>query len=402
MDPFKKNKFLAAVNMTKIFLLALLVLLCTTHHVVGAEDDLNVNITILESATAQGAVCLDGSPPAYHLHRGHGTGLDNWIIYLDGGGWCESIPECLYRTTTYLGSTKKMGQQAFFSGILHNTSKQNPEFHNWNRVRVKYCDGSSFTGDVEQVHPENKLYFRGARIFKAIMEDLSSKGMKNAENAILSGTSAGGLATILNCDKFKCLLPENARVKCVADASFFINGKSIYGTSFTQEMYQNIVNLHESAKNLPPACTSAMEPSLCFFPENVMPYVQTPLFIINSIYDSWQINNTLVPPYLDKQHAWKACIKSISSCTSSQLIIIQAFGVEFSKTFEGLPPCSTRGYFLTSCYSHGGIRLTPYWLKTSSLTLFNKTIAEAVADWYFEREGIQYTDPYPCVRNCTQ
>ncbi|WMV43110.1 hypothetical protein MTR67_036495 [Solanum verrucosum] len=113
-----------------------------------------------------------------------------------------------------------------------------------------------------RVRVKNKLYFRGARIFKAIMEDLRSKGMKNAENAILSGTSAGGLATILNCDKFKCLLPENAIVKCVADASFFINGKSIYGTSYTQEMYQNIVNLHESSKNLPLACTSAMEPNL--------------------------------------------------------------------------------------------------------------------------------------------
>lgn len=38
------------------------------------------------------------------------------------------------------------------------------------------------------------------------------------------GISAGGLATILNCNKFKCLLPENAKVKCVADAGFFING----------------------------------------------------------------------------------------------------------------------------------------------------------------------------------
>ena len=31
------------------------------------------------------------------------------------------------------------------------------EFHNWNRVRVKYCDGSSFTGDVEQVDTVRKL-----------------------------------------------------------------------------------------------------------------------------------------------------------------------------------------------------------------------------------------------------
>jgi len=25
------------------------------------------------------------------------------------------------------------------------------DFYNWNRVKVRYCDGSSFTGDVEAV-----------------------------------------------------------------------------------------------------------------------------------------------------------------------------------------------------------------------------------------------------------
>lgn len=27
------------------------------------------------------------------------------------------------------------------------------DFYNWNRVFVRYCDGSSFTGDVEKVDP---------------------------------------------------------------------------------------------------------------------------------------------------------------------------------------------------------------------------------------------------------
>ncbi|PHT92865.1 Pectin acetylesterase 7, partial [Capsicum annuum] len=160
----------------------------------------------------------------------------------------------------------------------------------------------------------------GQEYLRLLWKILWSKGMKNAENAILSGISAGGLATILNCDKFKFLVPENARVKCIADAGFFINGKTIYGSSYIQEMYRRIVNLHGSAKNLPLACTSSMEPSLCFFPQNVVPYVKPPLFIINSIYDYWQINNTLVPPYLNPQHAWKDCIRHINNCTFGQRI----------------------------------------------------------------------------------
>ncbi|XP_019259631.1 PREDICTED: pectin acetylesterase 8-like isoform X2 [Nicotiana attenuata] len=268
-------------------------------------------------------------------------------------------------------------------------------------IGIELGYGSSFTGDVEDVDPDTKLYYRGARIFRAIMNDLSRKGMQTAENAILTGTSAGGLATILNCDKFKSLLPDDARVKCVADAAFFINAKTISGTYDIQDEYRRVVTLHGSVKNLPPSCTSIMEPSLCFFPRNVVPYVQTPLFIINSQYDSWQVNHIWVPKYLDPQHVWKNCNSHISNCTFSQRMIIQGYGVEFLKAFLGLTPSFTRGYFITSCYSHGEIVWTNYWFSPTSPRVLNKTIAKAVTDWYFNRAGFhQYIDPYPCARDC--
>lgn len=385
------------------FLLALLACLagfCKT--ALSAGDGLIVNITILQGATAQGAVCLDGSPPAYYFDRGFDTGLKNWIIYLQGGGWCESISDCQDRTNSTLGSSFKMDNNTQFGGILHNTPQENPDFYNWNRVWVNYCDGSSFTGDAEHVDPEKKLYFRGARIFKAVLDDLWCKGMQYAENAILSGSSAGGLATILNCDKFKSFFPDDSvKVKCVANAGFFINIKTITGSPNIQKMYQRVVNLHGSAKNLPPSCTSAMEPSLCFFPQHVVPYVETPLFIFNSAYDAWQINNTLIPPNLDPQRAWEHCKFQISACTFSQRMTIQDFGVEFLKTFVGLTPCYTRGYFITSCHTHPDIIWPKYWFATISPRILNKTIAEAVGDWYFDRTGIhQHIDPYPFARDC--
>ncbi|XP_019252966.1 PREDICTED: pectin acetylesterase 8-like isoform X3 [Nicotiana attenuata] len=366
-------------------------------------QELKVNITILHSATAEGAVCLDGSPPAYHLDQGYGSGLLSWIIVVDGGGWCSSISDCQHRSNSGLGSsTNTLPPQVTFSGILHDDSRINPDFYNWNRVRVRYCDGSSFTGDVEDVDPDTKLYYRGARIFRAIMNDLSRKGMQTAENAILTGTSAGGLATILNCDKFKSLLPDDARVKCVADAAFFINAKAISGTLDIQDEYRRVVTLHGSAKNLPLSCTSIMEPSLCFFPRNVVPYVQTPFFIINSHYDSWLVTFwSLNSEYLDPQHIWKHCKSHISNCTFIQRMIIQGYGVEFLKAFLGLTPSFTRGYFITSCYSHGEIVWTSYWFSPTSPRVLNKTIAEAVADWYFDRAGFhQYIHPYPCARDC--
>ncbi|XP_019252835.1 PREDICTED: pectin acetylesterase 11-like [Nicotiana attenuata] len=177
---------------------------------------------------------------------------------------------------------------------------------------------------------------------------------------------------------------NRVRVKLLVDKT---QQKYCAGSSFTGDIEQVDPG---SAKNLPPSCSYAMEPSLCFFPQNVVPYVETPLFIINSHYNSWHIENILVPKYLDHQHVWDNCKKQISNF----------FGVEFLKAFEGLNPSFTRGYFITSCHSHGAIMLTNFWLSPTSPRLLHKTIGEAVADWFFDRAEFHYIDLYPCARDC--
>ena len=29
------------------------------------------------------AVCLDGSPPAYHMDKGFGAGINNWLVHIE-------------------------------------------------------------------------------------------------------------------------------------------------------------------------------------------------------------------------------------------------------------------------------------------------------------------------------
>jgi hypothetical protein len=41
--------------------------------------------------------------------------------------------------------------------------------------------------------------------------------------ALLSGCSAGGLASILHCDEFRDLFPRTTRVKCLSDAGLFLD-----------------------------------------------------------------------------------------------------------------------------------------------------------------------------------
>ncbi|KAM3264181.1 pectin acetylesterase 8 isoform X1 [Capsicum annuum] len=356
-----------------------------------------VDITILQSAVAKGAVCLDGTPPAYHLDRGSGTGVNNWVISIEGGGWCQHVNQCFVRKNTNLGSSAKMASQFLFNGILSTDSKFNPEFYNWNRVYVRYCDGGSFTGDVEAIDPGTGLHYRGARIFKAIMEELLAQGMRTSQNVILSGCSAGGLTTILHCDNFKALLSISVKVKCISDAGYFIDHKDILGNTYFEQYYDDVVTLHGSAKNLPPSCTSKLKPGLCFFPQNVAQEIQTPFFFINSAIDSWQVRNILVAPGTDPQGVWKSCTTNIHSCTPSQLKVLQGFRLDFLKAFEGLGPSSTRGYYINSFLVHCQATNQARWFGPKAPRLFNKTIAEAIRDWFWDRDLFRQIDcPYPC------
>ncbi|CAL5019049.1 unnamed protein product [Urochloa decumbens] len=364
-------------------------------------DALLVDITYVESAVAKGAVCLDGSAPAYHLARGSGSGANSWLVHFEGGGWCNNVTTCLQRKHTRLGSSKEMATQIAFSGILSDRPDYSPDFYNWNKVKVRYCDGSSFTGDVQQVDPTTKLYYRGARIWQAVMEDLLAKGMDKAQNALISGCSAGGLTSILHCDRFHELLPVGARVKCLSDAGFFINEKDVAGVGYIAAFFNDVVTIHGSAKNLPSSCTSSLPPGMCFFPQNEVKQIQTPLFILNAAYDSWQVRNILVPGIADHRGTWHSCKHDIDQCNADQLRVLQGFRDDFLKAVAEQGNSATRGLFINSCFVHCQSESQELWFSSDSPMLGNTTIANAVGDWFFNRSPFQKIDcPYPCDSTC--
>ncbi|KAI5011194.1 hypothetical protein ZWY2020_013331 [Hordeum vulgare] len=365
----------------------------------AASDDV-VSMVFVKSAVAKGAVCLDGSPPVYHFSPGSGSGADNWVVHMEGGGWCKTPEECAVRKGNFRGSSKYM-KPLSFSGILGGSQQYNPDFYNWNRVKVRYCDGSSFTGDVEEVDSSTNLHYRGARVWDAIIEDLLNRGMSKAKNAILSGCSAGGLAAILHCDKFNDLLPPSASVKCVSDAGYFIDGTDITGNKFVRTSFKNVVNLHGSDKNLPSSCTSRTSPELCFFPQHVLPTLKTPLFILNAAYDSWQIRNILVPSAADKKKEWAKCKLDIKGCSSSQLVTLQHFRDEFLSALPKPGQSPSVGMFIDSCFAHCQSGAQDSWNADGSPSIQKTKIGKAVGDWFFDRAVSQRIDcPYPCNQSC--
>lgn len=365
-----------------------------------SPNDLFVGLTVVEDAVAKGAVCLDGSPPAYNIHRGFGSGANSWLIHMEGGGWCNNITSCFKRAQTRLGSSVYMAGKVAFSGILGDNQTQNPDFYNWNRVKIRYCDGASFTGDMQEVNEIYKLYYRGQRIWQAVMENLLEKGMDKAEQALLSGCSAGGLTSFLHCDNFKELLPKTAKVKCLGDAGFFIDSPDISGFYHIRSYFNEVVTLQGSAKNLPLDCTS-MYPSQCFFPQYMLPYINTPLFVLNAAYDSWQIKNILVPSEADPGRYWQLCKLDIENCSSRQLEIMQGYRNEMLRQLTLVKNSTSGGMFINSCYAHCQTEMQDLWHSPNSPRLYSKTIAETVADWFFNRTVVKEIDcPFPCDSTC--
>ncbi|GFQ06445.1 protein notum homolog, partial [Phtheirospermum japonicum] len=263
------------------------------------------------------SVCLDGSPPGYALDVGFGCGSNNWLIYLQGGGWCNTTTECAGRAKGFLGST--LGWNKIYFGGIHDKNETfNPDFYNWNRVFVLYCDGSSFLGDVEEVDPQTNLHYRGSRIFNAVMEELLSKGMDKADN--------------------------------------------------------------------------------CLFPENLVNDVQTPLFLLESSFDLFQLKDKITPFIGGDIPELNNFLNSLTLCNATQLEVMQEFQKTFIQALQNLNYSPSRGMLIHTCYRHGHISKKEEW--QCSCVVNNVTIAGAIDDWYFDRDCFQQIDP--CVpRNCT-
>ncbi|XP_039001141.1 pectin acetylesterase 6-like [Hibiscus syriacus] len=365
----------------------------------SGANSLMVPLTLIPGAVSKGAVCLDGTPPGYHMHRGFGSGANNWVIHLEGGGWCNNIRTCVFRKTTRRGSSKFMEKQLNFTGILSNKPEENPGFYNWNRVRVRYCDGASFAG--EGYDEANQLYFRGQRIWSATMEELMSKGMRNANQALLSGCSAGGLASIFHCDEFKALFPGTTEVKCLSDAGLFLDATNVAGGRTLREMYEGVVTLQGVQKNLPSSCTSQKDPTSCFFPHNLVSNIKTPMFLLNAAYDAWQVDQSLIPSIADPHGLWHDCKVDRRHCNASQIKYFQDFRNQMLNAVEVFSQSNRNGLFINSCFAHCQSEMQPTWYENDSPRVGNKAVAVSVADWFFDRKPVKAIDcPYPCDKTC--
>ena len=253
------------------------------------------------------AQCLDGTAPVYYHRKGTGSGVNKWFVHQQGGGWCYDLASCVHRSLGTLGSTKADPQNRSLNiGYFSVDPKQNPLMYNWNSIEIRYCDGASVSGDKKGPTNVNgtNLMFRGRAILDAeIKSILIDRGMDKATDVIVSGCSAGGLATFLHCDHWQAAIAKAttaangaaAKVACMPDSGFFLDEdrSPLYGSKM-----RNVYSFQESSSaGLNAACVAAHtatgDPEKCIFAQWTSAHIKTPTWPMQSQYDSWQSRNVM-------------------------------------------------------------------------------------------------------------
>ncbi|KAL0426321.1 UNVERIFIED_CONTAM: actin [Sesamum latifolium] len=147
----------------------------------------------------------------------------------------------------------------------------------------------------------------------------------------------------------------------------------------------------------------------CFFPQEFIGKIKTPIFLVQPAYDFWQIANILVPASSDPGGSWPRCKLNILNCDSNQLEVLHGYRNSLLKTLNEFQQNPEMGVFINSCFVHCQTWAAETWHSPASPRINNKTsllyvkqtVAESVGDWYFKRAAAKQIDcPYPCNPTC--
>eukprot|EP01091_Cochliopodium_minus_P003923 TRINITY_DN13863_c0_g1_i1.p1 TRINITY_DN13863_c0_g1~~TRINITY_DN13863_c0_g1_i1.p1 ORF type:complete len:421 (-),score=98.20 TRINITY_DN13863_c0_g1_i1:45-1307(-) len=348
---------------------------------------------ILDASVYTEAKCLDGSPGGYALSLGEAQS-NNWVFFFQGGGWCYEKNDCYGRSFSALGSSKFFAGQYFEGGTLSGNCEANPEFCSYNRVLFLYCDGMSFSGmrneavPVEGPNGKVDLYFRGRYILDAVIDDLSKNfNLSNAKQVLVSGCSAGGLSTFFQGDYIKSILPKTVEKYALAPLSgFFEQHENTLNQPVYPDQLAQIFELANATTDEECLRVFQHSKSQCAFAEHVYPFIESPIFVIDSSYDSWQIACILtsvpVPPgSFDNGRCygvpgWLPCAQNPSTCDSTQIGTFNNYAkdmytkISSAKTFEK----HGNGVFIHSCFSH--------CLNSRNVKINDVSLPTALLDWW--------------------
>ncbi|URD77687.1 Pectinacetylesterase [Musa troglodytarum] len=228
---------------------------------------------------------------------------------------------------------------------------------------------SGILSNDSTANPHDCSYFRGQRIWRAIVLDLLPKGL-------------------IQADKVRFLL---------------LFGLSLTFRSQNSLDSPSVDSLNEVKKVLTPMMTllRSVSSTACIeLHQNTILHLELSLRCIPGKLYAEQFHHIFVPPSADPRGRWNRCKLNPLACSPIQTAILQGFRNEMLKALESFEGSQNGGMFLNSCFTHCQSEVQEAWFGDSP-RLHNKTIAEAVGDWYFDRGTAKEVDcPYPCDSTC--
>eukprot|EP01084_Bolivina_argentea_P105426 188781_1 len=361
---------------------------------------LSKRVNMTNAANNDGAVCIDGSVPVFYWRPGKDDGLNKFVIYFDGGGWCDGLKEkvsypcqdsCVHRATSQFGTSTGYAQYMNTdTGCMSTDSSINPLSYNWNVVLVKYCDGSSYNSNNETTVTvgDLTLHFRGWRILNGLFKQLQAEyKLKSATDVVVGGCSAGGLNLYMHIDYIgNTYIPSTANFVGLIDSGFFMQyeGKGKYMTAM-QWLWDNM----NMTQGLNQKCIQYYknDPFQCMFAENLAPFIDVKVFSMQSRFDEWQQICELVSENTQEMNEYGNNLTSV-----------------YEKMYENANgnsnAASLHGVFLDSCTRHCddggwyGISIDGYSQATALYEFYNGQNNHSRI-WFQNKT-------YPCTTCCKQ
>ena len=109
-------------------------------------------------------------------------------------------------------------------GLLSRDAQKN-FLADWTKVVMIYCDGAYHQGQAKEPYKYKgaQLYFRGGVNTRSHFSYIHQRfNLSNAEKVILTGSSAGGIATYLWTDYLASLLGSKTEYYPIPDSSIFL------------------------------------------------------------------------------------------------------------------------------------------------------------------------------------
>lgn len=301
-----------------------------------------------------------------------------------------SPESCYSRSQSITGSSKNwspwlstfwLPEGAGFYGLM-DANATNP-FGSWS-LWIAYCDGSSFTSDADQpiVYNNTNLYMRGRAILDATLDELETAFgfLSQASEVIISGTSAGGMATYLHTSYIKSRLSAGTRVVAMPDAGFFLDHPAY--TNGVRQWYNSVATAiqpsfwNSTLQAAGARCLADLAPkgraAACYLPQYIYPYLTDidGVFILQSLYDTAQLGI-----------CYSMGCNLYTTCNASEVAAIDQYHTDLLTNITAVvqPFAQRDGYFLTSCYQHEESCRARDWY---GITIGGQTANSTFYNWY--------------------